>query len=242
MNKSKIEWCDYVWNPVWGCLNDCSYCYARKIARRFHKNIFNKAKEDRYPRWLSERSLLSKLKNFKPVFLITNFNKPFPKEPARIFVNSMSDIKFWQTEWMCKVLIKAAQNPQHTFIFLTKFPEVYKEYSFPYNCWLGVTADKNADQGKLRTFWTSAFRAHVKFVSIEPFQESMESIYPFFHITNWVIVGARTNPYRPPEKEWLDDLILHAKNAGNSIFIKNNLKPICKNLIQEFPEVICGKK
>lgn len=35
MNKTKIEWCDSTWNPVTGCLNDCEYCYAKKIANRF---------------------------------------------------------------------------------------------------------------------------------------------------------------------------------------------------------------
>ena len=35
MQKTKIEWADSTWNPVTGCLNGCSYCYARKIAERF---------------------------------------------------------------------------------------------------------------------------------------------------------------------------------------------------------------
>lgn len=35
MNNTKIEWCDSTWNPVTGCLHDCEYCYARKIAKRF---------------------------------------------------------------------------------------------------------------------------------------------------------------------------------------------------------------
>ena len=35
MNKTKIEWCDRTWNPVTGCLHECEYCYARRIAKRF---------------------------------------------------------------------------------------------------------------------------------------------------------------------------------------------------------------
>ena len=30
MNKTKIDWCDYSWNPITGCLHECDYCYARK--------------------------------------------------------------------------------------------------------------------------------------------------------------------------------------------------------------------
>jgi len=35
VNISKIEWCDRTWNPVTGCLHNCPYCYAAKIAHRF---------------------------------------------------------------------------------------------------------------------------------------------------------------------------------------------------------------
>ena len=37
-NKTKIDWCDATWNPVTGCLHDCEYCYARRIAERFGAN------------------------------------------------------------------------------------------------------------------------------------------------------------------------------------------------------------
>lgn len=33
--KTKIDWADATWNPVTGCLHDCEYCYAKRIAERF---------------------------------------------------------------------------------------------------------------------------------------------------------------------------------------------------------------
>ena len=30
MHRCSIEWLDYVWNPITGCLNSCEYCSARK--------------------------------------------------------------------------------------------------------------------------------------------------------------------------------------------------------------------
>ena len=39
MNKTKIDWADYTWNPVTGCLHGCSYCYARKQSMRFSGDI-----------------------------------------------------------------------------------------------------------------------------------------------------------------------------------------------------------
>jgi protein gp37 len=39
MNKTKIEWCDYTWNPVKGlCPVGCEYCYTHKIYKRFKWN------------------------------------------------------------------------------------------------------------------------------------------------------------------------------------------------------------
>jgi hypothetical protein len=40
MNRTKVEWVKnpddsqgYSWNPITGCLDNCEYCYARKLAR-----------------------------------------------------------------------------------------------------------------------------------------------------------------------------------------------------------------
>lgn len=38
MNKTKIEWTDYTWNPVTGCnkkSQGCKFCYAEQMANRF---------------------------------------------------------------------------------------------------------------------------------------------------------------------------------------------------------------
>jgi len=32
MNKTNIEWAEYTWNPVTGCLHGCEYCYAKALA------------------------------------------------------------------------------------------------------------------------------------------------------------------------------------------------------------------
>ena len=28
MNKSKIQWTDFSWNPITGCYHTCPYCYG----------------------------------------------------------------------------------------------------------------------------------------------------------------------------------------------------------------------
>lgn len=100
MNKTKIEWCDITWNPVWGCKNNCSYCYARKIAKRFagikglnetsrkiHEKLYYADLEGAYLGNLAFDSLLQKISenlyNFKPTWLESNFQKKFPKKPNK---------------------------------------------------------------------------------------------------------------------------------------------------------------
>jgi protein gp37 len=75
VNKTKIEWCDFTWNPVVGCTGACPYCYARKMAHRFHRD-------------------------FTPHWVERNFNRAMPKKPSRIFVNSMSDVADWEPTWV----------------------------------------------------------------------------------------------------------------------------------------------
>jgi protein gp37 len=113
MNKSKIEWCDYTWNPVTGCVNDCPYCYARKIAERFAGCDFNDsdktegvysrgdfAPKFRYARHVLKRPLLKKdgtvapyPYGFDPTFHQSRLDElQRIKKPSSIFVCSMADL------------------------------------------------------------------------------------------------------------------------------------------------------
>jgi DNA repair photolyase len=40
MNKTQIEWCNYTWNPITGCLHNCSYCYAKVLAETRLKDVY----------------------------------------------------------------------------------------------------------------------------------------------------------------------------------------------------------
>ena len=75
MNKTKIEWTDYTWNPVTGCKRNCWYCYGKRIRRRFFPEVpWTKLM------WFDER-----------------LEEPLKvKKPSKIFVGSMSDIEYWR--------------------------------------------------------------------------------------------------------------------------------------------------
>ena len=49
----------------------------------------------------------------------------------------------------------------------------------------------------------------------------------------WIIVGGLT-PKSAHKKEWVDKLVLQAKEKGIPIFLKDNLK--YSEVIREFPE------
>jgi protein gp37 len=214
---TKIEWCDMTWNPAWGCLNNCPYCYAAKIAKRFGEKYG--------------------IKDFKPTWIESNFNKKKKKKPSTIFVNSMSDVSFWKDEWMSKVLDKIEKYPQHTFLFLTKDIEYYRNFTFHDNCWLGYTFNTQKQIYNYMKGYNSYYPYKNKnFVSLEPIQEKIR--IPF-HL-DWLIVGAETGNRKNkiiPKYEWIEQLKVDCKDGDIPIFLKDNLKPIMGNdLIQEFPK------
>ena len=233
MGKTKIDWCDWVWNPAWGCLHDCSWCYARKMAKRFAYQIAKKENE------LTKKEfdiLEVALNNFKPTWLESNFVRSFPKKPSRIFVNSMSDIAFWKPEWFKRVIIKSNQHPQHTFMFLTKAPKIYNKYHFPSNCWLGVTVTKTEDINKSRQLEKQKGN-NLTFLSFEPILS--DHVHGFYFDHDWLILGLETGrkDIFIPKLGNLNVIVDTCRHFHIPIFMKESMKKIWKGeLIQEFPE------
>jgi len=213
MNKTKIEWCDFTWNPVWGCLNNCPYCYARRLAHRFGES-------------------------FEPHFKEKNFNRSMPKKPSRIFVNSMSEIGYWRPEWLAAVIRRIQHYPEHVFLFLTKMPTIYVlkrplEQKFPLNCWLGITATTQREVIERQEYFVGP---HVSFLSIEPMLGFVPANSIDIDMVDWIILGAETGNRKEkvtPKREWIEELA----DLGKPIFMKDSLKSIWgEDLITEFPK------
>ena len=215
MNRTKIEWTDNTWNPVTGCLHGCPYCYARKIAKRF---------KDLFPN------------GFKPTFHPHRLDLPYRiKHPIKIFTVSMGDLfgDWVPASWIQAIIKVAEDNPQHIFQFLTKNPERYKEFKFPKNCWLGTTVTQQNDVYRILHLVENN-SSNIKFVSFEPLLGEIRMLFPDpDNVVNWIIIGAQTNPYRPPKPDWVQKLIRQAKDNGIAIFLKDNLR--WPEKIQEFP-------
>ena len=200
MNKTKIEWCDYTWNPITGCRKNCGYCYARKMYKRFNKS-------------------------FEPKFHYSRIMQPLgQKKPSKIFVCSVSD--FWgegvSQAWRSDVYNIIEACPQHTFQILTKQPQRIEDWdSIPKNVWVGVSITGGEDEW--RTHYLKKYKG-IKFISFEPLMSEVTT--PFVGI-DWIIVGAMTGPdakkYKP-QISWVADIEERAVKNGIPLFFKNNLK------------------
>lgn len=184
MNRTKIEWCDYTWNPIAGCSptsEGCQHCYAAGIARRFG-----------IP-W--GRAWFYPLRLMQPKRI---------KTPSRIFVCSMSDIghrTVWK-EWRASMWRVMTECPWHTFMLLTKRPGEWLQ-GLPSNCWAGVTVESQKHAGRIDELmrWHSG----VSFVSVEPM---LEPVTLRSHVRpDWVIAGPETGPgARECKPEWIETL------------------------------------
>lgn len=207
MSKTKIEWADFTINPVKGlCPMACSYCYARRMYKRFGWN----------PEVRLDRHQLYELEFLKP---------------SRIFVGSTMELfgPWVKDEWMGHILTMAASYPQHTFIFLTKQPQSLAKWSpFPDNCWVGVSAT-NQEMYDAAVIGLMRISAKIKFISTEPLLGRIKPQTGYSPDTlseiNWLIIGQQT-PVRKstmPRLEWVKEIVEAADQAGIPVFLKDNL-------------------
>jgi protein gp37 len=251
VNKTKIEWTDYVWNPVRGCLHNCPYCYGKRIDRRFGDG------------------------SFTPTFHPERLQEPLKvKKPSRIFVGSMADL-FGNWGWfdgeteihpgdiIDAILNIAKQCPQHTFIFLTKNPKGMQGFDFPDNCWCGTSAE-NQEKYNERKPELLKVNCRTLFISYEPALGPIDfgqlsdfsgcqihcpdtkatcrlhsweckEAHDNYKKISWLIIGAQTGPGAvKPHHTWISGAISQARNANIPVFVKDNVNWFSK--IQEWPE------
>ena len=129
--ESKIEWTDRTWNPVSGCHKvspGCEHCYAEAISLRFKRSTLPWTKPN------ADQNV---------VLHHDRLDLPFRwKKPARIFVNSMSDLFHENVPdgfiaWVWNTMY---QTPWHTYQILTKRPERMREVVRKWNDLTGETS------------------------------------------------------------------------------------------------------
>ena len=186
MQRTKIDWpgLDYTWNPVIGCKGNCSYCYAKRMNTRF--------------RWIPDWN--------KPQYFPNRLEIPLKvKKPSTWFVGSISDICYWEHNWILETLEIVNKCPHHTFMFLTKNPLAYYGFKWPENTMQGLTITGTQTCHCQCEMLDEMLRCQRPYLSIEPLMGEIKDKLSYrFEI---VIVGADTSPgAKPPEKEWIDSI------------------------------------
>lgn len=252
-----IEWTDWTFNPIGGCFHACAWtmpdgtianCYAEDVANRVAQAAYPQGFEHHY---------------WKPNLL----KEPLRvKTPSKIFVGSMADVfGHWvPDEQIQQVLDICEQAHWHQFQFLTKNPVRLKQFHFPANCWVGVSAPPTHMWGKELTYikqtrllqaslWNLAqCDAKVKWMSIEPlsfdiaddlyWEEDSGTIFPPSDFLKWAVIGAASNgkTIYQPKAEWVENVIDYLDNIGAAVFFKGNLKgnPAAETWREEFPATV----
>jgi protein gp37 len=207
MAETKIEWCDYTFNPWWGCTKvspACDHCYAEALAKRYgEKNLWG-------------------VKAARRFFGLKHWAEPLKwdmkarKEGKRfrVFCASMADVfdnhpDVGQAREMLWELIK--KTPRLDWLVLTKrigntvhmLPEDWGQ-GYP-NVWLGISVvnQEEADRDIPKLIHTPA---EVRFLSCEPLLGPIDfSFHP--HNIDWCIVGGESgSDARPMYAAWALDI------------------------------------
>jgi protein gp37 len=222
---NKIGWCQRTINPVQGCPRGCMWngrrCYAYDTWNR-HKGQPGWAKDFSVPEFFPHR-----LKDFRT------------KEPMIIFIDSMSDIGYWEAEWLIETYKAMLSNPQNIYLALTKRYTRLADYT-PYRnharFFVGATVTNNAQAAAVIDM------GGADFISFEPLLERIEPELLNQLKCRWWIVGDLTKNGKPQgvtKDEWVKEMFCHAiMDETNEVpfFMKESLRESCGSFIQEFPE------
>lgn len=268
-SRTKIDWCDASWNPVTGCLHDCEYCYARRIAERFStEQKYKRPYEPVLP--VPTRRVRTKPEpypyGFKPTFHRYRLDEPQSwKKPRNIFVCSMADLfGHWvPDEWIAEVLKACDAAPQHRYLFLTKAPSRYEKISSLMPSWEEMYLEKSRPVMMFGASATDdammavAYKSNAEWVSVEPILEPIEpewfisasgsnEDYSTFRRWEWVVIGAETgNSKRKtvPKREWVEEIVKVCKEYGTPVFMKDSLRDLMRDgFRQEFPWIVGGSE
>ena len=114
------------WNPIIGCLHDCTYCWARALAETRLKDS---------PRYRD---------GFAPKLIESELRRKF-KPGEFVLVSSMGDISCAKWEWRKRVLEVITRFPETNFLLQTKDPGWFHLVGLPGNVYAGTTIETNRD-------------------------------------------------------------------------------------------------
>jgi len=210
----------YRWNPIPGCLHDCSYCYMKAMGKRTGKDMMT-------PTGLREEYLKDNLGSGR-----------------KIFVCSSGDMWGEWVGWkdIAGVLDKCAAH-ENEYMFLTKNPDRYLRWTYSLcglNCVLGVTIESDILTHKvgvapdalsrlerLRTLRAMHSSDQEIMISIEPVMKFSPKFATYLKAVNpnIVYIGRDTghNDLPEPTDDELRGLVTELRDAGITVHLKKSL-------------------
>lgn len=230
MGKTKIEWCDYSFNPWWGCIKvspGCEHCYMYAWVKRMGYGSTKPAITG--PAKTTERRL------FRPA----HWAQPLAWDKAaqaagvreRVFCASMGDVfeehaQLVQERHQLWCLIDS--TPNLDWLVLTKRPQNVMDMvpshwrdRFPSNVWLGVSVE-DQQRAEERIPILLNIPAQLRFLSCEPLLERI-TLDPWVRSgrLHWVIVGGESGGQaRPFSTWWARRMATQCLFAGVPYFVK----------------------
>lgn len=208
--RSAIEWTDATWNPWHGCTKvspGCKHCYMYREKKQYGQDPT------------------------KVVRSKTTFGAPLRwKEPRRIFTCSWSDFFHEAADpWRDEAWEVIRQTPQHTYLILTKRPELaYSRLAwsswrdYPENVWIGTSVETQEYAWRIERLLKLPAARY--FLSAEPLLGplTIENVWIGENAKlDWVIVGGESGPKaRPMDLAWARVLRNECNNFGIPFFLK----------------------
>lgn len=232
MAKTKIEWCDYTFNPWIGCQKvspACDNCYADRLCRRFSKDCFGTGKDrirtgdKNWEKMVSlNRRIANRIYSHTADGFIKNdglherkLNAMYPK----VFCGSMCDVV--PDTWRKDLFRLIAETSCLDWLILTKrignAPAMIERaigkydsefYGLQNNVWLGITVcNQQEAERDIPKLLDVPAKKH--FLSMEPLLgpvdlEKARAWQSDVVGVDWVIVGGESGPKaRPMHPDWV---------------------------------------
>ena len=251
MNKTRIEWADFQWNPITGCRQGCRFCYLDNSLKRFSGDVKWNLKNGKYVRdgeviILEEKYMSPSAEEPRPL------NTPFGSEPTyhRYRLSNLETLKMtrrilvcgdgemfgpWIPDWIIQEIFDSClKSPKHHYLFLTRFPNRYTEL---------------AEKGMLPTgkkFWYgySVPTANNEAPFMRDGYKTFAVYEPLIEIknpaaTDWIITGAEQTKDKKKRvnSDDVSDLVAFAAMQQIPIFMTDSLSDVVGNqyLRKQFP-------
>ena len=233
--NSRIRWTGHSWNPVTGCTQvspGCDNCYALVLAERF-------------------RGARAYPQGFDITLRPNKLHQPMTwKTPARIFVNSMSDLfhRGIPDDYLVEIWDIMLRADHHVYQILTKRPHRMQHkirdlgLALPPHIWLGTSVESQRFAENRIPPLLEAGSAF-PWISAEPLLERLD-LTPWLDNLAWLVVGGESGAGRREfDHDWARDLLAQCRRFGVPFFFKQgaSLKPDQDKLLDgvqydEYPE------